>query len=166
MYKPSGYHHVMIDDMLRDRYRIVDKLGFGGYSTIWLAQDCLRQRYVAIKLQISGSLDPRREARILRALSDSNLTQEAIHLASNTLRATQNILDEFYAKGPNGTHFCYTVAPTQGNLRDALFSRLFPIDVSRALAAKLTLAISFVHSRGLVHGGLYCSLTSQPSQGN
>jgi hypothetical protein len=34
-----GYHPVMVGDMLKDRYHIVDKLGFGGYSTVWLAQD-------------------------------------------------------------------------------------------------------------------------------
>ncbi|KAK1144165.1 hypothetical protein N8T08_005829 [Aspergillus melleus] len=38
-YRPGGYHPVMIGDILHGRYRIVDKLGFGGYSTIWLAQD-------------------------------------------------------------------------------------------------------------------------------
>lgn len=34
MYELGGYHPVMIDDLLHDRYRIVDKLGYGGYSTI------------------------------------------------------------------------------------------------------------------------------------
>lgn len=29
-YRPGGYHPVMIGDMLHQRYRIVDKLGFGG----------------------------------------------------------------------------------------------------------------------------------------
>lgn len=38
-YTPGGYHPVMIGDMLNQRYRVVDKLGFGGYSTIWLAVD-------------------------------------------------------------------------------------------------------------------------------
>ena len=37
LYEPGGYHPVMIDDLLHNRYRVVDKLGFGGYSTIWLA---------------------------------------------------------------------------------------------------------------------------------
>lgn len=65
------------------------------------------------------------------------------------------ILDEFTVEGPNGVHPCYVTAPAQGNLREASFSRLFPIDVARALAAKLALAIAFVHSKGFIHGGEY-----------
>ncbi|KAL4920722.1 kinase-like domain-containing protein [Aspergillus aurantiobrunneus] len=30
---------VIIGDVIHERYRIVDKLGFGGYSTVWLAYD-------------------------------------------------------------------------------------------------------------------------------
>lgn len=36
-YVPGGYHPIMIGDMLQGKYRIVYKLGFGGYSTVWLA---------------------------------------------------------------------------------------------------------------------------------
>lgn len=57
-YKPEGYHPVMIGDVLHDRYRIVDKLGFGGYSTIWLAQDRYQEEYVAVKVGIANSLPP------------------------------------------------------------------------------------------------------------
>lgn len=39
-YCPGGYHPVWIGDKLHDgRYEIVHKLGYGGYSTIWLACD-------------------------------------------------------------------------------------------------------------------------------
>lgn len=31
---------------------------------------------------------------------------------------------------------------------------LFPLDVARALAAKMTLAVSFLHSAGYVHAGM------------
>src|SRR5690349_2939382 len=38
-YRPGGYHPVTIGEQLGGRYSIVHKLGFGGYSTIWLARD-------------------------------------------------------------------------------------------------------------------------------
>jgi serine/threonine protein kinase len=66
-YKPQGYHPIMIGDVLHDRYRIVDKLGFGGYSTVWLAQDRTKEEYVAVKVGIANSLSL--EMKSLRALS-------------------------------------------------------------------------------------------------
>jgi serine/threonine-protein kinase SRPK3 len=65
-----------------------------------------------------------------------------------------SVLDSFEVQGPNGTHHCYTVDLMQGDLRTASYSRLFPIRVARALAAKLLLAVDHVHSRGFVHGGV------------
>ncbi|KFH41460.1 Protein kinase-like protein [Hapsidospora chrysogenum ATCC 11550] len=160
MYEPGGYHPVMIDDMLHGHYRIVDKLGYGGYSTIWLAHDDRLKRYVAIKVGISSpSSLSRREPSILRDLSrPRSTTSRAAGHASTDVDASDaipSILDEFDILGPNGTHTCYTVAPAQGNLREASFSRLFPIKVARALAAKLTMAVAFVHSRGFVHGDIH-----------
>ncbi|KAK1145863.1 hypothetical protein N8T08_003809 [Aspergillus melleus] len=44
-YCPGGYHPLTIGDDLNDgRYRLVDKLGYGGYSTIWLARDLQRAK--------------------------------------------------------------------------------------------------------------------------
>lgn len=155
MYDPGGYHPVMINDLLHDRYRIVDKLGFGGYSTIWLAQDDRLKLYVAVKVNVSRPLLSRREPIILRALSSSRSTSQAVYGTTNARNTIPSILDEFNIQGPNGIHTCYTMAPAQGNLREASFSRLFPIQVTRALAARLAIAVSFVHSQGFVRGGLF-----------
>lgn len=39
-YRPGGYHDVRIGEMFKGgRYRIVGKLGWGHFSTVWLAQD-------------------------------------------------------------------------------------------------------------------------------
>ena len=50
-YRPGGYHPVQIGDMfssfatphddprLLPRYRILHKLGWGSYATVWLARD-------------------------------------------------------------------------------------------------------------------------------
>ncbi|KAK7913973.1 kinase domain protein [Apiospora marii] len=155
LYEPGGYHPVMVDDLLHRRYRIVDKLGHGGYSTIWLAHDEQTRRYVALKIGISGQMLPRREPSILRTLSQSvsssgQETTQELHDASTTL---PEILDVFNVRGPNGIHVCYTKTLAQGNLKEASFSRLFPIEVARLLAGRLALAVSLIHSRGFVHGG-------------
>ncbi|GKZ64950.1 hypothetical protein AnigIFM63309_000378 [Aspergillus niger] len=43
-YVPGGYHPIMVGDLLHNRYCIVDKLGSGGYSTVWLAHDTVIKR--------------------------------------------------------------------------------------------------------------------------
>ena len=49
-YTPGGYHPTLIGDTFcNGRYTIFHKLGFGGYSTIWLAHDRQYQRYVSLK---------------------------------------------------------------------------------------------------------------------
>ncbi|KAJ8106856.1 hypothetical protein OPT61_g9265 [Boeremia exigua] len=155
MYEPGGYHPVMIDDLLHNRYRILDKLGYGGYSTIWLARDETAKRYVAVKIGIS-SPSPRREIEVLRVLHSSRSNSYASDISACT--ALPSVLDAFDIHGSNGTHICYTLTPAQESLREASFSRLFPIQVARALAAKLATAVAFVHSRGFVHGGLSSQL--------
>lgn len=142
-YQPGGYHPVQIDDVLAHRYRIVDKLGHGAYSTIWAAFDQRSKRLVAVKVGIASTTQPQRECKILRALTAQQ--QDVLY--------TTKYLDEFQINGPNGSHQCLVMDTTSGNLKDASYSLLFPIDVARALAAKTALSLSFVHSRGFIHGG-------------
>lgn len=112
-YAPGGYHPIMIGDMLHKRYRIVHKLGHGGYSTVWLARDTHADQYVAVKVGIAER-DPdslRQEIKTLQSLSASPAS-----LSSTTFEQQQNrgcnsiplALDEFELDGPNGTHLCYT----------------------------------------------------------
>ncbi|KFY62784.1 hypothetical protein V496_04373 [Pseudogymnoascus sp. VKM F-4515 (FW-2607)] len=144
-YKLGGYHPVMIGDILHRRYRIVDKLGYGGYSTIWLARDAQLEQYVAVK---SSTADlPSRETRILRALSSPSE-----HPGHQPIPLT---LDELELHGPNGVHQCYTMAPARCNLQEVSFSRLFPLEVARALAGSLTQAIAYTHSQGSAHGDVH-----------
>jgi len=38
-YHPGGFHPVYIGDVYADRYKILEKIGYGAYSTVWLVQD-------------------------------------------------------------------------------------------------------------------------------
>ncbi|PYH81545.1 kinase domain protein [Aspergillus uvarum CBS 121591] len=153
-YRPGGYHPIMIGGLLHDRYYIVDKLGFGGYST-----------YVALKVGIADSI--LQEPIVLRALTTpllslSSSSSYPIPLGRNSIPQT---LDEFELNGPNGKHLCYTMPPARRNLRDVSFSCLFPLDVARALSGGRTTAITYMHSRGYAHGDIHLRniLTKLPS---
>lgn len=149
-YIPGGYHPIMIGNVLRDRYEVVDKLGFGGYSTVWLAQDTRLERYVAVKIGTVNS--PLRETAILRDLSRS------ASVPSPACEGRSSIpypLDEFELRGPNGVHPCYTMALAECDLRTVSYSQLFPIDVARALAGGVALAVAYLHARGYAHGGTF-----------
>ncbi|PGH15536.1 CMGC/SRPK protein kinase [Helicocarpus griseus UAMH5409] len=151
----------MIGDILHERYHIVDKLGFGGYSTVWLARDTRLAQYVALKV---GLADPdsdslRREIKALQALSahlpsvsSTSQQQQRQHRGPHSIPVP---LDEFEVHGPNGIHPCYTRAPAQCNLREVSYSRLFQLDVARALSGGLALAVAYVHSQGYVHGDIH-----------
>lgn len=39
-YSAGGYHPIYINDEFSNgRYRVIHKLGYGSYSTVWLARD-------------------------------------------------------------------------------------------------------------------------------
>ncbi|QLI70171.1 Serine/threonine-protein kinase spk-1 [Metarhizium brunneum] len=144
-YTTGGYHPTQIGDIYRDRYEVIDKLGYGGWSTVWLAHDFRKKQYVALKVGIADSLP--HEVTALHALGKQTTVPGSA--------AIPRVLDEFRIEGPNGSHPCYTTAPALCNLRESSFSRLFRLDVARTLAYELTLAVAYVHSRGYVHGDIH-----------
>lgn len=38
-YRPGGFHPVYIGDVYHDRYEVLNKIGYGAYSTVWLVND-------------------------------------------------------------------------------------------------------------------------------
>lgn len=38
-YRPGGFHPVYIGDVFNDRYKVLNKIGYGQYSTVWLVKD-------------------------------------------------------------------------------------------------------------------------------
>ena len=49
-YKKGGYHPVHVGEVLNGRYVILQKLGWGHFSTVWLSKDTKFNTYVAIKV--------------------------------------------------------------------------------------------------------------------
>ena len=54
-YQVGGYHPVHLGEVLINRYVIIQKLGWGQFSTVWLAKDMKHENtYVALKVQKSA----------------------------------------------------------------------------------------------------------------
>ncbi|XP_067396525.1 SRSF protein kinase 3-like isoform X2 [Emydura macquarii macquarii] len=53
-YSAGGYHPVQMGDMFNGRYQVVQKLGCGYFSTVWLCQDMVKKRRVAVKVAKGG----------------------------------------------------------------------------------------------------------------
>ncbi|KAG5963999.1 hypothetical protein E4U56_002502 [Claviceps arundinis] len=156
-YRLGRYHPIHIDDRLNNRYRVVHKLGYGSFSTVWLALDEKTPKYVAMKV---GTTDTSRS----EIGTISQITQNALLFPT--------VLDRFDIIGPNGTHPCLVTSPARCSLRDSqdegFFFGLFgfPLDVARSFAAQLVIALSIVHKRGFAHGGELLSKFRELSRNN
>lgn len=54
-YKKGGYHPVRIGERYKSgRYTVLQKLGWGHFSTVWLVHDATNGRQVAMKVQKSA----------------------------------------------------------------------------------------------------------------
>jgi hypothetical protein len=51
--KPSIIDFGASDQFKNDRYPVIRKLGYGGFTTVWLARDRICQRYIALKILVS-----------------------------------------------------------------------------------------------------------------
>ncbi|KAL2018659.1 hypothetical protein VTK56DRAFT_494 [Thermocarpiscus australiensis] len=154
-YCVGGYHPTVIGDTFHQcRYEVVHKLGFGGYSTIWLAQDKQLHRYVSLKILVADEYSRSDEGKILRLLSDTDSTHEGRQFVPR-------LLDEFSFSGPNGHHVCLVQEPavcSAAESKEDATDFMFPVETARSIAAQLILGLSYLHSRGVCHGDAYTQL--------
>ncbi|KAG8007521.1 SRSF protein kinase 1, partial [Nibea albiflora] len=101
-YCRGGYHHVKIGDLFNGRYHVIRKLGWGHFSTVWLAWDIQEKRFVAMKVVKSAehytetALD---EIKLLKSVRNTDPGDP------NREKVVQ-LLDDFKISGMNGTHVC------------------------------------------------------------
>ncbi|KAJ8395400.1 hypothetical protein AAFF_G00033850 [Aldrovandia affinis] len=101
-YCKGGYHHVKIGDLFNGRYHVIRKLGWGHFSTVWLAWDIQGKRFVAMKVVKSAehytdtALDEIKLLRSVRNTDPNDPSREKV----------VQLLDDFKISGVNGTHVC------------------------------------------------------------
>lgn len=103
-YRKGGYHPVFIGERygVFGQYEIVRKLGWGHFSTVWLAWDGSGKRHVAIKV-VKSAKNYREAAEDEIKILEKVNSGPADHPGKSHV---VQLLDHFIHKGPNGSHIC------------------------------------------------------------
>ncbi|KAK4207751.1 CMGC SRPK kinase [Rhypophila decipiens] len=144
-YVAERYYPTHIGEILRDRYQIVGKLGFGVTSTVWLARDMEARRHVALKVYIRAqSLGSHvdHEVAMYTRIANCNTDHPGRH-------AIRDLLDSFDITGPDGSHRCLVHTPLWDNMYEFLnqgeTGRLTPMILAFTLR-QIFLALDFLHT--------------------
>ncbi|KAI8946735.1 serine/threonine protein kinase [Xylaria longipes] len=154
-YRLGGFHPVYIGDVYNARYKILNKIGYGTYSTVWLVED-LKDRagkhreFSALKVlsaECYGTEYDIFEKEILTHLRNGDRNLVGYNHISH-------LVDDFEHEGPNGKHVCLVFQVYGETLRSfgVLFREcMIPTDVMRRLTIQLLLALDYAHYYGVIH---------------
>ncbi|KAK9461200.1 kinase-like domain-containing protein [Lipomyces oligophaga] len=154
-YCEGGYHPVAIGETFKNgRYTIVRKLGWGHFSTVWLARDAETNRHVALKIVRSAkhyteaAVD---EIKLLEVIVRANPNHPGrAHVVS--------LLDSFEHKGPHGIHMCMVFEVLGENLLGLIrrfHHRGIPMSLVKQITKQVLLALDYLHREcGIIHTDL------------
>lgn len=151
-YKEGGYHPAYIGESYKQgRYILVRKLGWGHFSTVWLAKDTTKNTHVAMKVVRSAKSYRETAVDEIKLLTKINMTDKD-HPGHQYLI---KLLDYFDHNGPNGTHICIVFEVLGENLL-GLIRRYkhkgLPIKFVKQISKQILLAIDFLHRKcGIIH---------------
>ncbi|XP_020231026.1 serine/threonine-protein kinase SRPK [Cajanus cajan] len=142
-YRRGGYHAVQIGDTFKNGcYVVQSKLGWGHFSTVWLAWDTHKSRYVALKIQKSAphyteaAMD---EITILKQIADGDPDDK---------KCVVKLLDHFKHSGPNGQHVCMVFEFLGDNLLTLIkYSdyRGVPLPMVKEICFHILVGLDYLH---------------------
>ncbi|PLB52501.1 SR protein-specific kinase Dsk1 [Aspergillus steynii IBT 23096] len=141
-YVPGEYHPTLIGDTFSWVW---------GYSTIWLARDQQRRRYVSLKIMAARASPDSHEGEVLKYLMKNDLSHAG-------KRFIPPLLDQFSFHGPNGHHRCLVGEPAGCSIsksKEDSTNFMFPPDAARSTAAQLLLGLSYLHANGICQGDIH-----------
>jgi serine/threonine-protein kinase len=128
----------MADELIAGRYRLIEPLGRGAMSSVWLAQDEELGRKVAVKMLAPSADRARfeREARAAAALSHPNIC---------------SLYD--YGDADGRPYMVLEYLPN-GSLEERLKAGPLDDDETLRIATEMAAGLAHAHERGLVHRDL------------
>ncbi|CAK65421.1 unnamed protein product (macronuclear) [Paramecium tetraurelia] len=172
-YRREGYHPAHIGEVLLNRYVVIQKLGWGRFSTVWLAKDFKYDSYVAIKI-LKSSPNQQETAydeveilyKIAQNVQNPVWIQSLKEYYADQGRTSFNrddthtvqLLNSFLYKGPYGYHFCMVFEILGVNLLEIIKQYEFrgcPMNIVRRMAQQLLIGLDYLHRIcGVVHTDL------------
>lgn len=151
-YVPGGYHTCFIGENYKNgKYTLVRKLGWGHFSTVWLARDNDKHSHVAMKIVRSAKHYTETAVDEIKLL-DKVTTSDLHHPGHEHVI---QLLDTFTHKGPNGVHVVMVFEVLGENLLGLIRRykhRGIPIVFVKQIAKQLLSALDFLHRKcGVVH---------------
>jgi len=141
-YRKGGYHPVQIGDLFRGRYRVLKKLGWGHFSTVWFALDERANSHVALK--VVKSAQHYTEA----AMDEIDILKKvAMGTESGKNRIVQ-LLDHFTHSGPHGRHVCMIFEVLGKNLLHEIKKTSYqglPLSVVKCITKQLLEGVDYLH---------------------
>ncbi|BEI79913.1 hypothetical protein CcaverHIS002_0104420 [Cutaneotrichosporon cavernicola] len=145
-YRPGGYHPINIgDDFNNGRYVIVRKLGWGHFSTVWLARDNTTNRHVALKVVKSDGHYTETALDEIQLLQRVTTSSESHPGRSHVV----GLVDDFRHNGPNGSHVCMVFEVLGENLLGLIKRyqhRGVPTHIVRQIAKQILLGLDYLHT--------------------
>lgn len=154
-YVPGGYHTCFIGETYKnEKYTLVRKLGWGHFSTVWLARDNDKNCHVAMKIVRSAKRYTDTAIDEIKLLD--KVTSSEIHHPGH--EHVIQLLDTFTHQGPNGVHVCMVFEVLGENLLGLIRRykhRGIPVVFVKQIAKQLLAALDFLHRMcGVIHTDL------------
>jgi len=138
---------VLPGQVLRGRYTVYDRLGAGGAATVYLARDSQSGQMVIVKVVHSHLVDEsfmgrfRREIELLSQINNPHIIKLYDWALQEQEEATHQTLSYIIAEFVEG-HTLSDIIDTRGAL---------PEPDALAIGRQIAVALSDIHSRGIVH---------------
>ncbi|KZF18837.1 kinase-like protein [Xylona heveae TC161] len=160
------YYPVHIGEQIHNRYTPAAKLGYGGYSTVWLCHDTLESSYKTLKV---GTLRKENDKSPNEIMVSKYLKSKS--LDHNGRYCVRRTCDYFEIEAPNGYHPCFVYEPLGNSLLE--YVELQPEKVVNLPQVKwittyLLHALDYLHQSGVVHTDVKLNnvLCTLPENGN